>query len=129
MRGQLEFGLNAFCDRCAEAVKAPIRHSFELGMAREAGPRRGRTQNESEKDEAPTEEMEALDLVFFHGNEMELDPIIEEQLLLSVPYQTLCKGDCKGICAECGKNLNEAPCECKKENKLSPFSKLKSLKK
>ena len=27
----------------------------------------------------------------------------------------LCSEDCKGLCAVCGKNLNEGPCDCKPE--------------
>ena len=35
-------------------------------------------------------------------------------LLISLPTKILCREDCKGLCPECGKNLNHGDCECKK---------------
>lgn len=32
-----------------------------------------------------------------------------EALALALPAQVLCRPDCKGLCAECGINLNDAP--------------------
>ena len=34
------------------------------------------------------------------------------EILLSVPMKHLCSEDCKGICLNCGKNLNEGSCGC-----------------
>lgn len=44
-----------------------------------------------------------------------LDEIVIEDFFLSLPSKFLCSEDCKGLCFKCGKNLNEGPCECKKE--------------
>ena len=35
--------------------------------------------------------------------------------LLNLDSKMLCSPDCKGLCARCGKNLNEGSCDCKKE--------------
>ena len=43
---------------------------------------------------------------------IDLEPIIEEALLLSLPMKSLCDEDCKGMCAVCGQNLNEQSCDC-----------------
>jgi uncharacterized protein len=45
----------------------------------------------------------------------DLDPLVREDILLSMPYKFLCADDCKGLCPKCGKNLNEGPCSCKPE--------------
>ena len=45
----------------------------------------------------------------------DLDPLVREDILLSMPYKFLCVEDCKGLCPRCGKNLNEGPCSCKPE--------------
>ena len=34
------------------------------------------------------------------------------EILLSLPMKHLCSEDCKGICFNCGKNLNDGPCGC-----------------
>ncbi len=37
---------------------------------------------------------------------------VRQEILLSYPVQFLCKEECLGLCARCGKNLNEGPCAC-----------------
>lgn len=44
------------------------------------------------------------------GN-IELGPLIREYMLLEIPIQTLCRPDCKGLCMECGEDLNLTTCE------------------
>lgn len=47
------------------------------------------------------------------GTEMvDLTADIREDILLAFPSFYLCSPNCKGLCAKCGKNLNDGPCEC-----------------
>ena len=46
---------------------------------------------------------------------LDLSQLALEDVFLSLPSKLLCSEDCKGICPQCGKNLNEGPCDCKKE--------------
>lgn len=46
---------------------------------------------------------------------IDLAPIVREEGILAIPMQALCKPDCKGLCAQCGQNLNEGTCECETE--------------
>ncbi len=41
---------------------------------------------------------------------LDLNPLIREYLVLDVPLRPVCRPDCKGLCPECGNNLNLAPC-------------------
>ncbi len=54
---------------------------------------------------------------------------IREEILLNLPFFSLCKPECKGLCPRCGKNLNEGPCPCKpdegEEGNWSALDKLK----
>lgn len=43
---------------------------------------------------------------------LDLGPDIREEVILDYPIQPLCKEDCAGLCARCGKNLNEGGCSC-----------------
>lgn len=38
---------------------------------------------------------------------------VREEIILEYPVKPLCREDCKGLCARCGKNLNEGNCNCK----------------
>lgn len=61
------------------------------------------------------EENESLDVTFLPVNvsEIILDDDIHDYAMLAIPMKKLCKNDCKGLCLECGKNLNEGSCSCK----------------
>ena len=41
---------------------------------------------------------------------LDLGPLLREYFLLDVPLQPVCRSDCKGLCPECGNNLNESAC-------------------
>lgn len=42
---------------------------------------------------------------------IDLSPLVYENILLAFPIKALCRPDCKGLCIECGINLNFATCE------------------
>jgi len=45
-------------------------------------------------------------------NEIDLSPIIRDTLLLEKPMKSICKENCKGLCSNCGINLNNNSCIC-----------------
>ncbi len=51
------------------------------------------------------------DLLVPEDGNIDLDPLVREYLLLEVPIRPLCKPDCKGLCVECGEDLNVRACE------------------
>jgi uncharacterized protein len=42
---------------------------------------------------------------------LNLTPLTREYLILDFPLQPVCRPDCKGLCPECGNNLNEDTCQ------------------
>lgn len=42
---------------------------------------------------------------------IDLAPLVYENMLISFPIKMICKPDCKGLCKECGVNLNKVTCE------------------
>lgn len=46
---------------------------------------------------------------------VDLTEAIRQQILLAIPLVTLCQENCAGLCAQCGKDLNEGPCTCEPE--------------
>jgi len=56
-----------------------------------------------------------------------LADILREYALLEIPINTLCKPGCKGLCSQCGQNLNEKDCGHRPEQSDSPFAILKDL--
>ena len=58
---------------------------------------------------------------------LNLSSICWEEFVLAIPVSPLCKEDCKGLCNQCGTNLNENQCSCKKESYDSRFAILRNL--
>ncbi|MBQ3561654.1 MAG: DUF177 domain-containing protein, partial [Oscillospiraceae bacterium] len=46
---------------------------------------------------------------------------------LEVPFQLLCREDCKGLCPVCGSDLNEKTCNCNQKQIDPRLEKLKML--
>lgn len=57
---------------------------------------------------------------------IDLQPLVRDYALLEIPIRSLCSPNCKGLCPECGQNLNEQDCGHRPEID-SPFSALKDL--
>jgi uncharacterized protein len=46
------------------------------------------------------------------ATEVDVTPAVREELVLAAPRYVVCRDDCKGICPQCGKDLNAGPCDC-----------------
>ena len=44
---------------------------------------------------------------------IDLMPVLRDVVMVSMPMHVLCRPDCQGLCASCGKDLNEGPCDCR----------------
>jgi len=58
---------------------------------------------------------------------LDLADLLREYALLEIPINTVCKPNCKGLCPQCGQNLNEKDCGHRPEQSDSPFAILKDL--
>lgn len=69
----------------------------------------------------------AGELVVGEDGFVDLAPIIRDLSLLELPIRVFCRPDCKGLCSECGQNLNEGDCDCEKEAIDPRFATLQAL--
>ncbi len=119
---------------CKDPVMAGVAHIQESG--RNKGKPTGQTKGFARHahDESSDHEEGAggagmdLDITYLSEDYIELGDILTEQLQLQVPFQPLCGAECKGLCLNCGTDLNSGRCACAKLNKASPFAALQSLK-
>jgi len=60
------------------------------------------------------EEADDPEVFLYDPNAISIDlrPAVRETWLLSVPQYVQCSEDCKGLCPNCGTNLNESSCNC-----------------
>jgi len=93
--GKASFVLCAVCDRCAEPFRREMTFDFDHILV-------NRIENEDNEDFILLEDMR-----------LEVDSLIREDIILSLPTRFLCREDCKGLCHICGTNLNYKQCGCK----------------
>ncbi len=97
VHGTLQLVLLAPCDRCLKDVKVSLQLEFEQEvMSMEA------IQQEEEQNEQS----------FLQGYELDIEALVNSEILVNMPVKVLCKPDCKGICKQCGQDLNERDCGC-----------------
>lgn len=115
--GELAIDLELACSRCLEPVKdhtvIPFSEKFKPAS--------------SEVDSDEYTEEEESDFVEVNADRLDLKPYVEEALLLFMPFAPLCSDDCKGLCQNCGQNLNEHKCGCDTEKVDVRFAVLKDL--
>lgn len=73
---------------------------------------------------------DSVDVIYLpaDASEIRLEAEIRDYALLAIPMKKLCKEDCKGLCLECGKNLNEGACSCGNHDVDPRWLPLKELK-
>jgi uncharacterized protein len=118
VRGRFRVRMEADCDRCLEPVDFPIDTDFELCYLPAS--------SLSEDEEVGLEAIDAQ-AGFYEGMGLELADVLREQILLLLPMQRLCRQDCRGICPVCGRNRNQALCDCHEEARDDRWMKLREL--
>lgn len=62
------------------------------------------------------------------AKELDLTPALREHVLLAVPEYVNCSEECRGFCARCGTNLNQASCDCVVEDEDPRWAALRRLR-
>jgi uncharacterized protein len=119
VRGKLSVTLGLSCASCLGParfeVAAPINMIF-------------RPEDDEAEAESNGDPLDDLEIGHHDRKELDLTPMMREQIILAVPMSVRCKDTCKGLCAVCGQNLNERDCGHKPGKAESPFAALKDLK-
>jgi uncharacterized protein len=100
--GRLDAATTAACSRCAEEFDLPSHRRFRYVLAAKV----------MRDGNGFALKAEDLEFSFYHGDEVDLTPLIREQALLALGERPLCREDCRGLCPQCGANLNEGDCGC-----------------
>jgi uncharacterized protein len=101
--GRVETQLELECGRCLEPFEIPVSSAFELHYVPQSD-NTGEAEQEIDEDDLTT--------AFYRDNTLDLGELMREQFQLALPMKPLCAPDCKGLCAECGANLNKTTCGC-----------------
>jgi len=122
IEGRIETSAALTCSRCLNRVERPLESRFAVTFFQDAGEE---PEDEEEEVELAAED---LSLIPFHGEEIDLREPVQEQVIMALPIQVLCREDCKGICPQCGADLNEEECGCSPAVFNPKFAALKKIK-
>jgi len=118
--------LTVACSRCVGPVRIDLDEKL-LVTFMPPGEMPSEDAEAAEDAEGPEVREEDLDVFPFDGERIDLEPLFREQFVLAVPFAPLCREDCKGLCPQCGTDLNSGTCSCEKP--IDPrLAALKGLK-
>jgi uncharacterized protein len=101
--GRLTGAVSMPCRRCLEPVVVELDHPVRLLY------RAGITELEAEAEEDHVYALPA------NARELDLMDAVREHVILGMPEYVLCKEDCRGLCPQCGTDLNRETCDCAAE--------------
>jgi uncharacterized protein len=123
VQGTFRTSVRLPCSRCLKDFDTPLASDFELTYTKEVP-----GLMDVFEDEEIELRVEEIGMFYFNGEEINLQHGIQEQVVMAFPLQPLCDKNCKGLCPNCGSNLNQEDCNCKQEPSTNKFAALKDLK-
>ncbi len=108
LEATIEYDFCMPCNRCAEDYTSKTSLKIRHLLAREL--------NDEDND-----------VYILVEDTLDLDELLYSDVILELPIKYICKDDCRGICPECGKNLNIDDCNCKKSDIDPRLEALRSL--
>jgi len=115
VRAHLHTRLGLECRRCLTAVERSLDETVDLFF------------EPLSQDEADEMDGEVYALPA-HAAELDLTDAIREQLMLRIPPYVVCDEACRGLCPQCGANLNETTCACTPPEEPGPWDALKKIR-
>ena len=117
--GMFHGRLESTCSRCLKDFSLPVEHKFDIVLS-----------PKPPQASASTEELrpEDLGLSYYSGDEINLEPLVREQVLLALPTRPLCAEDCRGLCDGCGLDLNDEDCRCSRDSEDPRMAIFRSLR-
>lgn len=117
--GRVQTTLELPCSRCLEPFTTAVDAAFDL-----------RYQPRSEATTGSEQEVQEDDFsaAFYENDQIDLGQLMREQFYLALPMKPLCTENCRGLCAQCGTNLNRGACGCAQDWGDPRFAALKALR-
>lgn len=95
----IDYSYSTSCSRCLKQLERNMRLELMVPVT---------VALENEKTDAD-------EYIIPLNGKINLHQICEENFILNLPLRELCSENCKGLCPQCGTDLNVAECSCKKQ--------------
>lgn len=129
VRGQVDGWVEVACSRCVGPVKLIVSEPIAVTyLPQSQVADEGEDESADDEVEPASFDEDDMDVYSYEGEEVDLEPLLREQIVLAVPFAPLCGEDCKGLCPVCGTDLNTGSCTCDRTPMDPRWSALKTLK-
>ena len=118
LSGRARTQLQVDCGRCLDPFEVPVEAAIDLRYV---------PQSENAGDGEMEVGEDDLATAFYREGVVDLIELLREQFVLALPMKPLCDEACKGLCTECGSNLNKTQCDCAPKWEDPCLASLKSL--
>jgi len=114
LHAKARLDLAAQCGRCLSpaAVAVPVDFKMSLVPIEEAIETQGERHETGEEHTEGSFSPQQVDEEIYKGKVIDIDPLVQEQIVLALPPCPVCREGCKGLCPVCGQNQNEKACGC-----------------
>jgi uncharacterized protein len=123
--------LEGQCKRCLKKVRLDepidVTLTFVPRDAQELARSPQKQKDSGEGESAASFDPETVDEEPYSGKTIDLAPALREQVLLAIPPSPLCDEACKGLCPQCGKDLNQGDCGCERRSIDPRWAALKDI--
>jgi uncharacterized protein len=119
LAGMVTAELELSCGRCLEPYRLPVSAPFDLRYLPATA---ASTEPEQEVEDAD------LETSYYRDEQIDLTELLREQFYLVLPMKPLCQEGCRGLCPQCGTNLNTGTCTCDATWRDPRLAALKDLK-
>ena len=117
--GRVQTQLELSCSRCVEPFGLTVDAPFDLRYLPVS-------EASTEADRQVAED--DLETSCYRDDQIDLGELMREQFYLALPMKPLCRDDCRGLCPQCGTNLNAGACDCAPHWDDPRLAVLKSLR-
>lgn len=97
VEGEGKITFSARCSRCLREVNTTLEPAIDRTVYAP-----GRMPSPEDGD----------DQEYMNGYQMDVEELLRNEIVINWPMKILCRPDCRGICRQCGQDLNTGTCDC-----------------
>jgi len=117
--GMVRWRVRVECCRCLAPIEEDLEASFQVLLQRKEA---------SDDEREALADQDEVEIVDPGTREVDLVGRIQDLVMLELPLRAYCRVDCKGLCSQCGHDLNSGPCGCQTDTIDPRWEALAKLK-
>ena len=103
VNGTIQFEVEGECYRCLAASAQPVEASLRVLIQRK---------DASDDELEAAQDEDEIEIVDPGTRTVDLKQQLRDSAVLELPMRLQCRPDCKGLCSQCGQDLNAGSCDC-----------------